>query len=149
MISSLNWGANKIIVINTYRSLIRSKIDYGSVIYSSAKDKVLDSLSPIHNSCLRMAIGAFRTSPISSILAESNEEPLSFRREKLSISYALKVTSNPKNPINKIIFDHKYFTKFHKQPSYPKPISLQIHNILSRTIPNLPPIYQYKSLPEP
>ena len=149
MISSLNWGANKIIVINTYRSLIRSKIDYGSVIYSSAKDKVLDSLSPIHNSCLRMAIGAFRTSPISSILAESNEEPLSFRREKLSISYALKVTSNPKNPINKIIFDHKYFTNFHKQPSYPKPISLQIHNILSRTIPNLPPIYQYKSLPEP
>ncbi|GFQ98277.1 uncharacterized protein TNCT_261311 [Trichonephila clavata] len=46
-----------------YRALIRSKLDYGSVIYSSACKSLLKILDPVHHQGLRLCLGAFRTSP--------------------------------------------------------------------------------------
>jgi len=44
-----------------YRSLIRSKLDYGSIVYSSVRGSYLRMLDPIHNQALRLCLGAFRT----------------------------------------------------------------------------------------
>ena len=52
-------------------------------------------LDPIHHQGLRLALGAFRTSPSESLLAEANEPSLYNRRLKLSMQYALKLKSNP------------------------------------------------------
>ena len=51
--------------------LLKPKIDYGSEVYSSASRSLLDSLEPIQNAALRIATGAFRTSPILSLRVES------------------------------------------------------------------------------
>ena len=48
---------------------------------------VLDS---VHNSGLRLALGAFCTSPVSSLYTEANEAPLKERRLKLSMHYYVK-----------------------------------------------------------
>ena len=78
ILAANNWGADKKILINTYKSIVLSKIDYGSIVYSSSKQ--INRLNSIHNSGIRISVGAFRTSPIYSLLAESGIPPLNYRR---------------------------------------------------------------------
>ena len=89
-----NWRANQKLLTNTYKAIVRSKLDYGSIIYNSAKPQILEMISPIHNAGLRIASGAFVSSPISSILCETDEYPLDIRRKQLSLDYATAIASN-------------------------------------------------------
>ena len=87
VLSSSDWGGDRTVLLNLYRSLIRSKLDYGSIVNGSARKSYLKSLDTIHHQGLRLALGAFRTSPVESLYAESNEPSLYIRREKLSLQY--------------------------------------------------------------
>ncbi|GFO18825.1 LINE-1 retrotransposable element orf2 protein [Plakobranchus ocellatus] len=80
--------------------------DYGSVVYGSAKKHVLRALDPIHRQSLRIALGAFRKSPIKSLYAEAGEPSLEHRRTKLALNYKiiLKLKSLPRNPCHDIVF---------------------------------------------
>ena len=64
-------------------------------------------LEPIQNHALRLCLGAFRTSPASSLCAEANEPPLYLRRKKLSLQYAVKISSCSMNPTVKCVFKLK------------------------------------------
>ncbi|EZA48999.1 hypothetical protein X777_12850, partial [Ooceraea biroi] len=92
------WGADQTVILKTYRALVRTNLNYGSIVYASAKPHIINSLNSIHSSGLRLALGAFRSSPITSILAESHQTPLDIRREKLSLTFACKISVNPNNP---------------------------------------------------
>jgi len=70
-------------LLTLYGTLIRSKIDYGSIVYGSTRKSYLSKLDPIVNQALRLCLGAFRTSPIRSLRILSNESPLHLRREEL------------------------------------------------------------------
>ena len=98
VLSNTNWGGDRSVLLNLYRSLIRSKLDYGSVVYGSARKSYLKCLDTIHHPGLRLALGAFRTSPVESLYAESNEPALYIRREKLSLQYTTKLATTPQNP---------------------------------------------------
>ena len=95
---SPKWGGTSDILLNLYRSIVRSKLDYASFIYGSARESYVNMLDPIHNQGIRLALGAFRTSPVESLYAEANEPPLHLRRRKLRQQYLLKLYSNPENP---------------------------------------------------
>ena len=56
-----DWGSDKNTLLCLYRSLVRSKLDYGCVVYGSASKLVLKQLDPVHHRGLRIALGAFRT----------------------------------------------------------------------------------------
>jgi hypothetical protein len=61
-------------------------------------------LDTIHHQGLRLALGAFRTSPVESLYAEAGEPSLHLRRKKLSLQYAAtRISSNSKNPAKNII----------------------------------------------
>ena len=62
VVSSMDWGADRKVLLRLYRSLVRSKLDYGCVVYGSARQSYLRNLDSIHNQGLRLALGAFRTS---------------------------------------------------------------------------------------
>ena len=66
------------------RSLVWTKLDYGCIIYGSARKAYLQMLDPIHKQGLRLVLGAFRTSPVASLYVEADEPSLYSRREKLS-----------------------------------------------------------------
>ena len=85
VVSNHEWGADKSVLLNLYRSLIRSKLDYGSIVYGSARPSYLKMLNAIHHQGLRLALGAFRTSPVESLYVEAGELPLEERRIKLSL----------------------------------------------------------------
>ena len=65
-------------------------------------------LDTAHNQGLRLALGAFRTSPVSSLNAEADEPSLWLRTEKLSLHYAIRLAGNPSNPGFKVTFPPQF-----------------------------------------
>ena len=87
-----SWGADRTTLLKLYRSLVWAKLDYGCIIYGSARKSYLQMLGPIHNQGLRLALGAFRTS-VASLCVEADEPSLYSRREKLSLQYAIRLAA--------------------------------------------------------
>jgi len=66
-------GCNRKILLQLYKSLIRSRLDYGAPIYDTTSKSTLKLLDPIQSHALRVALVAFRTSPGLSLRAEAAE----------------------------------------------------------------------------
>ena len=62
VLSRTEWGADQTTLLKLYRSLVRSKLDYGCIVYGSASKVALAKLDPVHNQGLRLSLGAFRSS---------------------------------------------------------------------------------------
>ena len=65
VVGHTDWGAARIVLL--CHSLVHSKLDYGCIVYGSARRSILKQLDPIHYQGLRIALGAFRTSPAQSV----------------------------------------------------------------------------------
>ena len=66
VLSATEWGADSTVLLQLYRALVRSKLDYGSIVYGSARKSYVKFLDPVHHQGLRLSLGVFRTSPILS-----------------------------------------------------------------------------------
>ena len=58
-----DWEADRKILLNLYRTIVRSKLDYGCIVYGFAMPSYLKTLDTIHHLGIRLALGAFWTSP--------------------------------------------------------------------------------------
>ena len=94
-LSHTSWGADRTTLLRVYRAVIRSKLDYGSTIYGCASGKTLGLLDPVHNAALRICTGAYRSSPIASLYAESGEPSLQTRRDQLLLQYLARTLQLP------------------------------------------------------
>ncbi len=130
VVSRFNWGADRV-VLRLYRALIRSKLDYGSIVYGSARKSNINMLDHIHHQGIRIATGAFRTSPAESLYVEANEPSLYNRREKLSLQYALKLKANPQNPTHQDTFHPKFTTTFENKPNAIPTFGIRIQQLLN------------------
>ncbi|KAG1649840.1 RNA-directed DNA polymerase from mobile element jockey [Nymphon striatum] len=150
ILSNTNWGADRKVMLRFYRSLIRSKLDYGSVVYGSARKSYLRVLDPVHNQGLRLSLGAFRTTPAESLYVEAHEPSLYLRREKLSLQYACRLRANPENPCYDVTFHPNHRETFaRRQNSIPtfglrvlplfEQIGLPLGNIARCVLPSIPP----------
>ena len=72
-----------------YRAIVCSKLDNGCIVYGTASNTNWRQLYSIHNSGLKLALGAFCTSQFSSLYTQA-ETALEERRLKLSMHYYLK-----------------------------------------------------------
>ena len=131
IISHTNWGADRKTMIKLYRALIRSKLDYGCILYSSARKTYLEKLKTVQNQALRLCLGAFQTSPIQSLHTEANELPLHLRWEKLLLQYMLKLKSNPENPAYKKIYETEYEHYYTSKPKAIKPLRYRLKNAIT------------------
>lgn len=75
-LSHTTWGADRETMLKLYKTTVLPILEYGSQIYSSASQSVLKSLDPVHHLGLRLATGAFRSSPTISIIVDSGDIPL-------------------------------------------------------------------------
>ena len=98
VVAHLKWGGDRDTLLMLYRAVVRSKLDYGCIVYGTTANANLRPLDSIHNTGLRLALGAFCTSPVSSLYTEANEAPLEERRLKLSMHYYLKTRACINNP---------------------------------------------------
>ncbi|GFO08398.1 hypothetical protein PoB_003490300 [Plakobranchus ocellatus] len=105
VVGHTDWGADRATLLKLYRTLVRSKLHYGSIVYGSAKKHVLGAVDLIHHQGLRIALGAFRTSPIKSLYAEAGKPSLEHRRINFACNYVLKLKSLPRNPCHEVVFE--------------------------------------------
>ena len=57
---SVEWGADQSTLMHLYRALIRSRLDYGAIVYGSARTCILRELDSIPTDAMRVATGAFK-----------------------------------------------------------------------------------------
>jgi len=109
-----------------YRSLIRSKLDYGCIVYGSARGSYLRKLDPIQNHALCLCLGAYRTSP-ASVYAWKQMSPLSILGgKKLSLQYCLKLSCNYNNPAYATVFNSKFHSVFERKPTQLPPLAIRV-----------------------
>ena len=105
--------------------MIRSKFDYASFVYECASEFSKRRLDSVHHASLRVVTGAFRTSPVASLLAEAHEPPLSLRRQMLCMRYAFEAPPVSDSSGVPIRFLARYPLAFSKQAA-------KVHPILSK-----------------
>ena len=126
VLSSTKWGADTRVLLRLYRALIRSKLDYGSQVYGSARKSYIQKLDTVHHQGLRLAMGAFRTSPIQSLYVLSQEPSLEKRRLKLALQFALKLKTNPSNPAHEYAFNCVNEELYDARPKSIRPFGLRV-----------------------
>lgn len=99
VIAGASWGADRGSMLKLYRSLIRSKLDYGCCAYGSASESNLNLIRSVQNAGLRTALGAFRSSVVSSLHIDAGELPLDHRRSLLECKLLAKILSSPIHPL--------------------------------------------------
>ena len=116
VIVSTEWGADRKVMLRLYRSLVRSKLDYGCIVYGSARKSYLQMLDPVHNQGIGLCLGAFRTSPVESLYIDAYEPCLGARRAKLS---------------HGAVFDNKYIKFLDARPNAIRTFGLRIKQFLT------------------
>ncbi|KFM64962.1 putative RNA-directed DNA polymerase from transposon X-element, partial [Stegodyphus mimosarum] len=130
VLANTSWGADRCSMLRIYRALVRSRLDYGSVIYGSARSSVLLKLDPVHHQALRICSGAFSTSPLQSLYVDCYEPSLRLRREQLSLLHYFSILSQLDNPSRLALTDNSCDTLFNARPSCVPPFSLRIRPLI-------------------
>jgi ribonuclease HI len=130
VLSSTSWGADRGSLLKIYKSIILSRLDYGSEVYGSARKSVLNRLNTVHHSGLRLCSGAFRTSPVESLYVDCCEAPLNFRRMVLSLRYFFRISSIISHPLHNHSFSSYLTRLYHSRPSCIKPFHQRTQDIL-------------------
>ncbi len=99
------WGASRAAMKSIYIALIRSVLDYGSIVYDSAAKTLLMKLDVILAQALRLCCGAFKTTPVSALQVEVGEMPLQIRRKQLKMNYWVNLHghSEDRHPTVKVL----------------------------------------------
>ena len=105
-----------------YRSLLRSKIDYGCIEYSFASSRKLKSIESVSNEAMKTSSGCFKSTPKSSLQVITEEPLLQIKKDKLSLRYYYKVKSVLQSPAIKFITPEQEtpYTNKNSPPSVPK-----------------------------
>ncbi|GFX46002.1 RNase H domain-containing protein [Trichonephila clavipes] len=133
VLANTHWGADRTSLLRLYRALIRSKLDYGSVVYSSACKSLLKIFDPVHHQALRLCLGAFRTSPVESLYAEAYEPPLDLRRKYLCLNYFMKIQSMKTNTAYSYLFNFSLydFNSHRSSLTYSQPFHFRIRDLIN------------------
>ncbi|GBN82099.1 putative RNA-directed DNA polymerase from transposon X-element [Araneus ventricosus] len=130
MLSGTSYGAETSALLKVYKALIRSKLDYGCVVYGSASKSVLKALDTVHHQGLRLSLGAFRTSPIQSIYVLCKEPSLELRRELLTLNTFFKIKSNSSHPMHYKVINPIYGSLFSLRLSFTPTFGFRVGGIL-------------------
>ena len=148
-ISCQKWGADQYSVMKVYRMYVRSKLDYGSPIYDSASPTLLRSLDSICTDAIRIATGAFRSTPVTTLHTLANEMTLCERRDYLALRYYFKIKSHLGNPAHQALVSTRDSLLFsHRNLSLP--LGLRIPRMLNKyELPNssIMPAFSYRLHP--
>ena len=107
-VSGKGHGCDRKTKLSFYKAPIRSKLDYGCEAYSSARKTDLALLQTVQTQGLRIALNAFRTSPIKYLQIHSGEIPIRLRHLLLTMKYFIRIHGNKSNPARKDLSPDKY-----------------------------------------
>lgn len=141
-LANTRWGADREMLLRIYVTLVLSRIDYACIVYGSARKSRLKPLDSIHCSGLRLALGAFRTSPLSSLCCESGIPPLKYRRQQFLVSYGATIWAQPTHPNYKFLFDEELRNTYQARPTITRPVGVRLNEIMETMEEYFPPVYK-------
>ena len=141
-VSGHSWGASKASMLCIYRSLVRSRLDYGCEAFYMASSTQLQRLDTLQRQCLQLCCGTFCLTATNALQQDCGEPPLWIRRQRYLLRYAAKVTANPTNPANSILCNH-WKTERGKYEETKEPVFRVIQPYLSQRHTDV----QVRSLP--
>ena len=86
-----SFGADRATLLRLYKSLVLPIIEYGAVIYAGGSKTELKTIDTLQNSCIRIALGIMKTSPINALHTEAHIPPLYIRRMELTLQHKTKI----------------------------------------------------------
>lgn len=125
------WGSDRNTLLIIYKALILSKLSYGCEVYSSASPRHLAMLDAIHHGGIRLATGAFKSSPIMSLLVDSGEMSLESHRQSMIMRYWYRLQRLPASLACKTAKSVAYFYFYDNHPRYPKPFGYRAKSLLT------------------
>ena len=130
-LSHTKWGARRDTMFMIYKATVLSILDYCCPIYASASESALKTLDVVHHQGIRLCTGAFRSSPVVSLLAESGMLPLSLRRNLITLQRGLSLHASS-SPANECFTLCDSFAQSGNTPSFPVRATrlMNSHNIL-------------------
>lgn len=132
VLAGSNWGVHPKYLRQLYISILRSRIDYGSIFYDNSAKCHLFKLDKIQNQAMRI-IGSFiKTTPIHSMESELCLQPLYLRRRFLAGKYWLKMKSIETN--TSISFIGELSNSSNTSPYWHnkrKPVLVSVHDELN------------------
>lgn len=129
-LASTKWGADPKSLLNIYKAMVLSKIDYGCAAYSSARRSQLMKLDKIQCMGIRYCLGSFPTTPLQSLYCESAMMPLEHRRKILINAYLTGVKTNIKNPNSAFLFTNH--DGYSSRPTITRPLAVRYSEYLIR-----------------
>ena len=105
-LSHTSWGSDSVTLLRLYVMLLKPKIEYGLEAYSSAADSYILSIGTIQNSAIRFATGAFRSTPVASLHAETSLLPQPYARQQKLLNYFLRLYVNSVHPLHDWSIDY-------------------------------------------
>ncbi|OOZ40505.1 reverse transcriptase domain-containing protein [Solemya elarraichensis gill symbiont] len=149
-ITGTQWGCHGPTLLQLYRALMRSRLDYGSQAYNSASNSMKKKLDVVVHKALRLCIGATTTTPILAMHVETGELPLQERRDYLILKYYFKLLQAPKthplypkisgNWFYDILTDnHKQSPFFHSVRTLMKEFSIPDIKVMRKLSSPIPP----------
>lgn len=94
MLTSPSRGANQQILLDVVDSITVSRILFGCEVFFDTAKNNIKALHSVYSAGVRSAIGAFRTSPIPSLMFESSKLSLEHLILRKNINYCLRVMAN-------------------------------------------------------
>ena len=128
-------------LLRVYKSMILPKLDYGCLAYGTASKSKLKQLDTIHHQALRLCLGAFHTTPIESLYAETNLHSLTYRRKILGIKYYARTLTIDKTKTICNLYDKRRDQIFRNSKRY-ETVAMKIRNDMKELNIKFPPILQ-------
>lgn len=98
-LSSHKFNCNTYTLISIIKALLISKINYSLPFFGYSSKCSLRKIKTKVSSAIRMALGAFRTTPITNMLFESNIIPLEQQRDLLTSRLIKSIYNNQDTPL--------------------------------------------------
>ena len=152
-VARTTYGSDRSTLLLLYRSLVRSKLDYACFIYDNTYESIKSVLDTVHHAAIRVATGAFRTTPISSLLAEAHEPPLALRRQLLGMRYAVKLRQFPSHPTYPSVFSRTIQSAFENRAGQRRrrfdPFCVRVLDLIAGTGLNMRDVMRIRCSPSP
>lgn len=137
MLSRKKGGCHPETLQKINNSIIRSVLDYGISVYSSASKTDFNRLEKVQNLSIRTSLRYLQSTPIHVIYAEAGELPLKYRAQYLTFKEILKTLYYSNSPILDKLSELINSNELPKFTSYLEKIaSLNNFHILQLKIPN-------------
>ena len=126
-----SWGADRTQMLRLYKALIFSKLTYGFEVYTSANTNTIKMLYSIHNAGIRIATGAFKSSPIESMLVDAGDMPLELHYQSLLVRSWCRFQRLPGSLVYKSIKDVSCWPFYDNHPNLPQPFAYRVNSVMT------------------